>query len=150
MRALTLAVVCGFGAGLLMWLLISAAGNLPGSDRSSIQTALLLIAVVTGATSGLLISRRRTQPRAVAFSATIGAFGGAICGATYTIIVGVAFFATYGGSPVSVVDALALVLAFPVFGLLGAMGGAAIGGPLGGFGGYLATRLPPLASPPGR
>lgn len=129
-----------------MWVLSSSGSdNLRSSDRVPVTVLLIAIAVVIGAASGGLVGRRKTRVQIVLFGCIAGGAGGAVCGAAYALVMGIAFVGTYGGTPVNAFDAILVGLSYPVFALLGGMVGIIPGALLGACGGYLVAHRAPLA-----
>lgn len=135
----TLSAVTGVA---VMWLLAGiGTGNLHSAAGWIIQVLLVVISGIVSGVTGWVISRRRDDPRVIAFGATAGAASGAVCGAAYSLLMGVAYVATFGGPPVSFSDGLVVILAFPVFGALGALVGSVPGAAFGATFAYLAQRF---------
>jgi hypothetical protein len=131
----------GVVAALIMWRLAAyGTAGLPASERSLVELALIAIAAILGLFAGTVIGHRRGAPRQVLFGATASALAGALCGAAYAIVIGAAYVHTFGGAPNGPMDALLLALAFPIFGLLGAFVGAAVGAIFGMAAGILTRR----------
>jgi hypothetical protein len=130
-----------------MWLLASmGAHNLHPGVRGLVEIVLVAVALVSGGIAGGLIGRHRDDAHPILFAVTAGAVSGALCGATYAVVMGIGFVSTFGGAPVSFTDGLVLALAYPVFAALGALSGSVPGMILGGCGGFLATRRRSVAS----
>jgi hypothetical protein len=129
-----------------MWFLTSVTSNLSPDVHQVISLSLVVLAGVVGATCGALISRHLEERAPVVYGATVGALGGAICGAAYATLFEFALVATYGGAPENIPDAIVVGVSFPVFALIGSMVGAATGGIFGAAGGFVGSRLAGPAS----
>ncbi|GEM_PF-5244041 len=120
--------LCGLGAALCMWGLASpGVANLHPAERPVILVLLLAVAACTGLLCGAVIVRRLQDPHAYLAAATAGSIAGGISGAVYALVMGIAFVGTFGGAPVGWLDALLVVLSYPVFAGLGACIGGLMG-----------------------
>jgi hypothetical protein len=141
-----MAAVSGGGAAAIMWLMASyGAGNLHPAERGFVELLLVGVALLIGALTGGLISRHGSQDHPVLFGVTAGAISGGVCGAAYSLVMGVSFVSTFGGAPVGFIDGLLVILAYPVFAALGALIGSVPGLILGACGAYLVTRTSSVA-----
>ena len=136
-----LTAISGLGAAILMWVLtVFGANNLHPGERASVEIILVCVAVVVGAAAGSLIGRRAGRPNLVFFGVTAGGVAGGLCGASYALIMGITYVVTFGGTPINLLDWVVVLIAYPVFALLGAFVGAVPGTALGALGGWLAAR----------
>lgn len=142
MRTSAFAFLCSLFVTLAMWGLAAlGAANLRTAVGPLTQIVLLLVAAALGLAAGWAIGEHRDRPHPVLFGATAGALCGALCGAGYALVMGIAYVATYGGTPVSLLDAILVLLAYPVFACLGALVAVLPGSLLGALAGYISTRI---------
>lgn len=123
-------LLTGLMAGALTWQATSTlTANLSATTGHAVSLAVTVVAALLGFLAGSALARRaqRTRRQLALFGSTAFAVAaGAIC-ACGAVTLLAAYLRTYGSWTGSAVDLTLMVLAFPIFALLGFAVGALVG-----------------------
>lgn len=103
--------------------------NLPAGVGQGATLLLLVVAALAGFLAGSVIFRRarRTREHIALFSLLAGGVAGALIGCAHAVLLTATYLGSYSTWPSDRFDQVFVLLAYPAFGLLGLLIGAAFG-----------------------